>query len=184
MLPDFLDLGSTLQIAGGLLLAVALLARSSRQLVAERLAPRRLRLVGLREAIVLRVQVGVGFLDIVAGFACEWVGRHQAPSPDALSAYAWLPIVVLMQLGLLALGWWHASSACRRHVKESLLATRVDLYADPELARELGELWDVDSSPDDTLESYAERVRGAIGLPNASRRSYGPQAGPPEDSDF
>jgi hypothetical protein len=65
-----------------------------------------------------------------------------------------------------------------------LLATRVDLYADPELARELGELWDVDSSPDDTLESYAERVRGAIGLPNASRRSYGPQAGPPEDSDF
>ena len=184
MLPDFLDLGSTLQIAGGLLLAVALLARSSRQLVAERLAPRRLRLVGLREAIVLRVQVGVGFLDIVAGFACEWIGRHQAADAEVLSAYAWLPLVVLLQLGLLALGWWHGSAACRRHVKESLLATRVDLWADPELARELGELWDVESSPDDTLETYAERVRAAIGLPSAARRSYDPIPTAPEDSDF
>jgi hypothetical protein len=184
MLPDFLDLGSTLQIAGGLLLAVAMLARSSRQLVAERLAPRRLRLVGLRESIVLRVQVGVGFLDIVLGFACEWIGRHHPPGAEVLSAHAWLPLVVVLQLGLLALGWWHGSSTCRRHVKESLLASRVDLLDDAELARELGELWDVESRVDDTLESYIERVRQAIGLPAATRRAYGALGGAPEDSDF
>lgn len=170
MQPDLLALGSTLQIAGGLLLAVAMLARSSRQLVAERLAPRGTRLVGLREAIVLRVQVGAGFLNIVAGFACEWLGRSLGPVEPSLSLYIWMPLLVLLELGLLAAGWMHASSACRRHVREQLQAAPPDLGAEQELARELGELWDVASLPEDTLETYAERVRSAVGLPQPRRR--------------
>lgn len=152
------------------MLAVAMLARSSRQLVAERLAPRGTRLVGLREAIVLRVQVGAGFLNIVAGFACEWLGRSLAPAEPALSMYIWLPLLVLVELGLLAAGWMHASSACRRHLRDQLQAAPPDLVAEAELARELGELWDVPSTPEDTLESYAERVRQAVGLQAPRRR--------------
>lgn len=152
------------------MLAVAMLARSSRQLVAERLAPRGARLVGLREAIVLRVQVGAGFLNIVAGFACEWLGRSLPPADPELSMYIWLPLLVVLQAGLFAAGWMHASAACRRHVREQLQASSPDLAAEPELARELGELFEVASTPEDTLESYAERVRVAAGLSAPRRR--------------
>jgi hypothetical protein len=185
VLPDLLALGSTLQIAGGLLLAVAMLARSSRQLVAERLAPRGTRLVGLREAIVLRVQVGAGFLNIVAGFGCEWLGRSLGPAEQELSMYIWLPLLVVLELGLLVAGWMHASAACRRHLREQLQQAPPDLVAEAELTRELGELWDVDSTPEDTRESYAERVRVAVGLSVPRRRdAYAATQRTFDDSDF
>jgi hypothetical protein len=60
-----------------------------------------------------------------------------------------------------------------------------DLVAEAELTRELGELWDVDSTPEDTRESYAERVRVAVGLSVPRRRdAYAATQRTFDDSDF
>jgi hypothetical protein len=180
--PDWAAIGLVLAILGAFLLGNAILFRHPRTLVAEFFGSRAsgVRLHAIREYVFHRAQVAVGFTYLVGGFGLELLGRY-CPTPSSASALgeraesptfpaAWVGAILVLTIALLAAAWWWARHSFRRHVRGHLRREPPDFEADLRLAREVGDLFGVESSNDDTVQSFLERLHQAIDLPPPERR--------------
>jgi hypothetical protein len=168
--PDWQSVGLVLSLVGAFLLGNAILFRHPRQLVEELFGRREERLHTIRAFIFHRVQVAVGFTELVSGFGLQLLGRSRPPILDPIFPMVAVGCVVLLTIALLCLGWWWSSRAFRRYVHEHFLRHPPDFESDMALAREVGDLFGVDPHGDDTVQSYAERLRRAIDLPEPDRQ--------------
>ncbi|MBK7877897.1 MAG: hypothetical protein IPJ77_19635 [Planctomycetes bacterium] len=171
---DWHSVGLVLAGLGAFLIGIAVLARGHRGLVSELLGARARGLVRLREVLFQRALLVVGFLWLAAGFAFELAG-HLHPVATPSFPVAWAGAILVATLALLGLAWAWALRAARAAVRQHLQRAPRDLAADMGLARELGELFGVESRPDDTVETYVERVERAAGLPERPRGAGRPQ---------
>ncbi len=168
--PDWSSIGLVLCIVGSLLIANGILFRNPKILVAERLggAPQDFRRI--REFVFHRVQMTLGFLFLVAGFAAQIYGRGTPAPEDGGSAALWIGVVVVLAIVLEVGGWWWSWRSLRVLVRAHLREHPPDFETDTNLAREVGELFGLDSTADETVQSYAARLRSELGLgpPRAS----------------
>lgn len=164
---DWVAIGLVLTLIGCLLLGNALLVRSPRLLVEELFGVRKLRLLAIRAAILQRVHVAFGFTYVLIGLAVQIAARsgvsERAPAQD-FPAF-WVGCITLLSIALLLAGWWWSAHSFRAHVREYFRAHPPELEVEMALAREIGELFGVRAQSDDTVSSYAERVRVRLGLP-------------------
>lgn len=180
--PDFTTIGLLLALVGAFLLGNAILLRPTRDLVRERFASspaapasaRIPQLLGIRAQIFHRLQVSTGFFYLVGGFGLQLVGRFR-PIPSGIEPgfpVFWITLVALGTLVWLGVGWWWSSRVFRRHVRAHLSQHPPSFEADTVFAREVGELFGVESHADDTVESYAARLRHELKLraPERDRR--------------
>ncbi len=159
--PDWMGIGLVLAIVGSFLLANSILFRHPRQLVMERFGREVPQLRNIREYIFHRVQVNVGFGFLLTGFGLQLYG-HYSPLPAGFEKEfpaLWIGIVVVLAVLLLLASWWWSLLAFRRYVREYFRTNPADFEADLGLAREVGELFGLDSHADDTVESYVARLR-------------------------
>ena len=70
-----------------------------------------------------------------------------------------------LAVALLFSGWWWSLWAFRRYVREHFAASPPVFEGDPAMVRELGELFSIEPEANDTVESYAARVRAKVGIP-------------------
>jgi hypothetical protein len=170
--PDWQSVGLVLSLVGSFLLGNAILFRHPRQLVAELFGRREERLHTIRAFIFHRVQVAVGFTFLVSGFALQLLGRSRTPPIDGEPGFPMTAVgcVVLLTIAFLSLGWWWSSRAFRRYVREHFLHHPPEFEADMAMAREVGDLFGVEPHPDDTVQSFAERLRRTIDLPEPDRQ--------------
>ncbi|MCC7015014.1 MAG: hypothetical protein IT454_20795 [Planctomycetes bacterium] len=176
--PDWAGLGYVLAIVGCFLLANGILFRNPRALVAERLgrAPQHLRRI--REFIFHRVQMGLGFAFLVGGFASMLGGRYQTVPPQG-SLVMWIGLVIVLAVLLEVVGWWWSTHSLRSHVRDFLRENPPEFETDPALAREVGELFGVETRADETVQSYAARLRHSLGLAVAASRGSRSRADEP-----
>lgn len=167
---DWGIVGLLFTIAGSFLLANAILFRHPRQMVEDHFGKRQRRLHPIRVYIFHRVQLRVGFLFLLLGFGLQIYG-HTLPSSEGASEFptAWAGVVVILAGLLLTTGWWWSFRLFRRYVLAHLVAHPVDFEADPRQAREVGDLFGVDASGVDTVQSYTRRLRERLGLPGPHR---------------
>jgi len=167
---DWVSVGLVLSILGSFLLANSILFRHPRQLVEEHFGKKPARLRPVREYIFHRVQVNLGFLFLLTGFGLQLYGRL-APPPAAPREFptAWVGLAILAAVLLLAAGWWWSQRLFRSYVRQYMLAHPPDFETDPRFAREVGELFGVDTAGLDTVQSLAKRLRERIGLPDPDR---------------
>lgn len=168
---DWGAVGLVLLLGGTFLLGNALLFRHPRDLVAERFGARGAPLVAIREHIFQRLQVGIGFLYLLAGFGLELLARLRPPPAVPATSFPvfWVAAIALATVVLLAAGWLWTTRAFRRYVRERLASSAAELESDPALTKEVGELFGVEPAPEDSVASYADRVRRATGLPPVVR---------------
>ncbi|MEL6716760.1 MAG: hypothetical protein AAFP86_23485, partial [Planctomycetota bacterium] len=72
--------------------------------------------------------------------------------------------------------WWSVW-AFRRYVREYFEENPRDFLADPAVAREVGELFGIESGDDDTVEDYVARLIDETGLPHRGRGLEPPRPG-------
>lgn len=172
---DAVGVGLVLASVGGFLLANSIVFRHPRTLLAEFFGGRRGKLISIRGYIFHRLQIHLGFLFLLLGFGFQLYGHYHVPAADALAAEVPetartgfpLPWVgyVLLAVGVLEVGGWLLSHALfKRYLREHFRESPPDLESDFELTRELGELFGIPSTGDDTVQGYLQRVRRAIGL--------------------
>ena len=163
--PDWSSLGIVSAIVGAFLIANATLFEHPRRLVA-RYFGKTGRLQSVREYVYNRVQTTLGFAFLLGGFGLQLVG-HYSRMPDGKNPLpsVWVGLIVVIAVGLLCSAWWWSLWAFRRYVREYFTQNPRDLENDPTAAREIGELFGIDSFDDDTVETYVARLRTRAGLP-------------------
>lgn len=186
--PDFVTVGLLLAVVGAFLLGNAILFRHPRDLVRERfaaspaapLAARVPPLLGIRAQIFHRLQVSTGFFFLVLGFTLQLVGRFRPLKPGLEPAFPvfWITAIALTTALLLGLGWWWSSRAFRHYVRAHLAQYPPAFEADTVFAREVGELFGIESHADDTVESYSARLRTELKLRAPDRTGPGPVRAP------
>ena len=166
---DWIGVGLLLTLVGAFLLANAVLFLGPKWRVGERLRRAGFELRALRDAVFLRVQTALGFLFLLAGFGVQLYG-HLAGETAADEFAFWAGAVVLALVVLEIAGWWASHALFRRALREHFLQLPPDFETETELAREVGALFDMKSRADETVSSYAERLRRELGLPSPNRR--------------
>ncbi len=167
--PDWTTLGYLLALVGCFLLANGILFRNPRALVAERLGRGPQPLRRIREFVFHRVQMGLGFLFLVAAFASLLYAHLRPPTEPGGSVVMWVGLVLVLAAVLEVAGWLWSAHSLRAHVRVVLRQSPPDFETDPTLAREVGELFGIESRSDETVQSYAARLRQSLGLASGSR---------------
>jgi len=168
--PDWTSLGLVSAIIGCFLIANAILFEHPRRLVQQYFGRKTGRWKSVREHIYNRVQTTLGFGFLLGGFALQLLGRA-LPAPAATEggttpfSVMWVGALVLLAVALLFSGWWWSLWAFRRYVREHFAASPPVFEGDPAMVRELGELFSIEPEANDTVESYAARVRAKVGIP-------------------
>ena len=122
----------------------------------------------MREYVYNRVQTTLGFAFLLAGFGFQLIGRfREAPLGEAPLSMAWVGVIVAAAIALLFSGWWWSVWAFRRYVREYFTANPRDFRAEPGVAREIGDLFGIESGDDDTVEDYVARLIRGPGRPSA-----------------
>lgn len=172
---DAFGLGLVLVLIGAFLLANSILLRHPRTLVSEHFGGSREKLGSIRATIFHRLQVHLGFLFLLVGFALEIYGHYGVDPASARQphefAKSWVAViagtVVALELG----GWWLSHALFLRYVRAHFQANPPGLESDLALARELGDLFGIHGQGDDSVQSYLARIRRRIGLPETTRSS-------------
>lgn len=182
---DAFGLGLVLVLIGAFLLANSVLFRHPGALVAEHFGGGRQKLVTIRGYVFHRLQVHLGFLFLLVGFALEIYGHYGASGPGARASgeaaafpKGWVLAIVAAVVALELGGWWLSHALFLRYVRLHFRANPPALEGDLRLARELGELFGIASDGNDSVQSYLARIRRRIGLPENGRPN--PQAPPVE----
>ncbi len=163
--PDWIVVGLVLAIVGSFFLANAILFRHPRSLVREHFGAAAARLRSIREYIFHRLQIHLGFLFLMSGLGMQLYGQFHPAPPGSPFPTKWVGVIVLTAVVLEITGWWLSHRLFRGYVREYFVDHPVDLGANMPLARELGALFGIESSGDDTVQSYVARLRRQIGLP-------------------
>lgn len=166
-LPDWSSLGLILAIVGCFLIANAILFRDPRALVREHFGAGRGDLRSVRDYVFHRVQTTLGFTYLLAGFALQLYGRLRPLPAEVEGSFPvlWIGVVVVLTGLLQTGGWWWSLFAFRRAVRRHFAESPPDFEADARTAREVGELFGVQSHGDETVQSYAARLRERLRLP-------------------
>jgi len=172
---DAIGVGLVLASVGGFLLANSIVFRHPRTLLAEFFGGQRGKLTSIRGYIFHRLQIHLGFLFLLLGFGFQLYGHYYRPDLPATASgleagvetgfpLSWVGFV-LVAVGVLEVGGWLLSHALfRRYLREYFRVNPPDLETDMALTRELGDLFGIPSTGDDTVQSYLTRVRRAVGL--------------------
>ena len=167
--PDWTSLGLVAAMVGAFLIANATLLEHPRRLVARYFGRSSGRLQSVREYVYNRVQTTLGFGFLLLGFGMQLVGHSQpAPAGAAPLNMAWVGMMVVLAVVALFTAWWWSLWAFRRYVREYFQANPISLEREGNVAREIGELFGVDSREDDTVEAYVARLRQRAGLPRTA----------------
>lgn len=168
---DWVGVGIVLSVVGGFLLANAILFRHPKSLVEEHFRGSRPSLGAIRDYVFHRVQVHLGFLFLLVGFGLQLFGRYtMTPRTTPEFPMVAVGVSLLAVIALEAGGWWLSHALFRRYVREDFLRHPPDFETDTALAREVGALFGMRSSGEETVTSYAERLRRELGLPDPGRR--------------
>ena len=186
--PDLVALGLACAILGCFLVANAILFRHPRRLVREFFGSVRPHLHSIRDYIFHRSQTHLGFFYLMLGFGLQLYGRL-APAPASASAspelpVIWVGILVLSAALLEGLSWWWSRRLFRRYVRSQLAFKPHDFDGDMATAVEVGELFDVEARPEDTVQTYMARLLHAVGVqpPKKGEFNLGGEYGSSEES--
>ncbi|HRV81993.1 MAG: hypothetical protein H6829_03800 [Planctomycetes bacterium] len=170
--PDWTSLGIVTAMVGAFLIASATLLEHPRRLVARYFGRQSGRLQSVREYVYNRLQVVLGFAFLLFGFGMQLVGHFLSLPPGAEPLnMAWVGVIVTAVVGMLFAGWWWSLWAFRRYVREYFTEHQAHFEQQGNLAREIGELFGVEPSANDTVATYAARVRKAADLPKPTPQS-------------
>ena len=176
-----------LVLVGCFLLANAILFRHPRDLVHEHFGGPRAKLTSIRGYIFHRLQIQLGFLFLMIGFALELYGHYAGggeSTPSRAFPSLWVGAVVVAVVALELGGWWLSHALFLRYVREHFRAHPPALESDLGLARELGDLFGISTAGDDSVQSYLLRIRARLGIADEARGPVArPQPTPVRDID-
>jgi len=167
-------LGLTMCIVGVVAFANSIVYRRPRQVIEEFFGASRPSLRSIKDHVLRKVHTYYGLGFLIAGFLFQILGWLPAVAhgdrPTPL-----LPIfivgVIVVSAGFEIGAARYSRSSFRRHLRKFFRAhPEYPLERNLEVAKEIGEVFDLKAQPEETVEGYLARVRQAIGIEAPGRR--------------
>lgn len=170
--PNLTVLGLVSQLLAGLLFTSAVARSQPRHLLQEILGSGAPNLQALRGAILARIQNQAGAVCFCLGALLLLAGFLRRSSPADWRVQVAGALLLIGGLAVfLVVAQRFADQLLRRYLREQLRRNPIELEEHVPLAREIGDLFGVESRAEDTLESYCARLRSVLGLPESQARS-------------
>lgn len=170
---EFSTIGLALCTVGAVFLARSIMIKPPRRVVEEFFGAGEGRISSIRRYIDAKNRVIIGCAFLVVGFAVQLVGLHRRqPSEPPESGRLALEGGAVLLLG--AAMWFYASlrsrSSLRRYLEEFFRRSPWPFEKHMELTKEIGDLFGIPHTPDDSIEAYVAKVRKAIGANGKGER--------------
>lgn len=160
-------LGACLIILGAFFLTLAIIVKSPRTIMRELLGVKVDRLKTFKYFIAQRLEAMLGFLCILFGTSLVLYARISEESARTnLLAYLVVTILVMSVLGLVL---YRSCSVLAKWIFVRLFRTyaerhRIPIHRDEGLLKELGEILEIPRDEEETIETYARKIRDRLDL--------------------
>jgi hypothetical protein len=158
--------GTCLVILGAFFLMLAITVKSPRTIMREILGVRVDRLKTFRYFITQRLEATLGFLFILLGSLLQLSATLRASETPHLAVWVVLTLVTMAVVGVLTYRFCHvlAKWIFIRLFRTYAERYRIPIHRDESLLKELGDILEIPRDEDETIETFAEKIRKRLGL--------------------
>lgn len=161
-------LGLTMNIVGVVAFANSIVFRRPKQVIEEFFGESRPSLSNIKDLVLRKVHTYFGLGFLLGGFLLQIVGAFPFfPKSDNGSRY--LPFALLGVLVVAAGAEFaavkYSRRAFRRHLRKFFrLHPNYPLEKNPEIAKEIATIFDMEAAPDSTVEGFVAKLRERLGV--------------------
>lgn len=164
---NFTILGTCLTILGAFFLMLAIIVKSPRTIMRELLGMRVDRLKTFKYFIAQRLEAMLGFLCILLG--SSFILYAQLAAQSAQQNLSFYLVVTILVMGIVGLVLYRSCNALSRWVFVRLFRSyvtrhRLPIHRDEDLLKELGDILEIGRDEEETIETYAKKIRDRLGL--------------------
>jgi hypothetical protein len=169
--PELVVIGLTCNLVGIFLLANSIIFRSPRRLIEEFFGVDRGSLRPLRDYILNKIQVVIGFLFLTAGFLLQGLSAWSQIEKAAL-VLGICGALVAFAFGVYFVGAVYSRRSFRKHLSEFFRQNPFPFEKNMRLTKQIGRVFGIEESPDDSVEDYAAKVGRALGIDPKDRQGF------------
>ena len=161
-LSDLIIIGLTMNIVGTFFLANSIVFKRPRKVIEEFFKTDPGSLLTIRDYIFTKIQVVIGFLFIFCGFGLMIIAHvHRLADP---TPFLLISIGVLIATAFLVgtIGFAYSRRSFKRHLQDFFQRHPWPFDLNMDLTKEIGEIFSVTHSTDDTVEIYVAKLRRAL----------------------
>ncbi|MFQ5506288.1 MAG: hypothetical protein ACE5F1_16085 [Planctomycetota bacterium] len=161
--PEYLVIGLTCNLVGIFLLANSIVFRSPRRLLEEFFGVGIGSIRPIRDYVLNKIQVIIGFLFLTAGFVLQ-----------ALSGWSWIvqkgPVlaicgaIVTVAALVYFVGQLYSRRSFRRYLCDFFQQHSFNFIQNMEMTKQIGKAFGILPAPEDSVEVYVAKVKRALGL--------------------
>lgn len=156
-------IGLACNLVGIFLLANSIVFRSPRHLIVEFFTGGKGTLRPLRDYVLNKIQVVIGFLFLTAGLVLQaW--SFWAQIEDKLPVLIICGALVGAAFGVYVGGTFYSRRSFRKYLREYFRANPFNFAQNIGLTKQIGKAFGIMSQPDESVERYIAKVMRALGL--------------------
>lgn len=161
--PELIVIGLACILVGLFLLANSIVFRSPRHLIGEFFGVGQGTLRPLRDYILNKIQVVIGFLFLTAGLVLQaWSFWNQID--NKLPTLIIIGVLVCFATGVWLVGNVYSRRSFQRYLGEFFSQHDFNFHQNIELTKQMGKAFGITTSPDESVEQYVAKVMRALGL--------------------
>ncbi len=155
--------GLACNLVGIFLLANSIVFRSPRHLIGEFFGVGQGTLRPLRDYVLNKIQVVIGFLFLTAGMVLQ-VWSFWAQIENKLPVLIICGSLVAVAFGIYLAGLVYSRRSFRRYLREFFQANPFNFSQNMELTKQIGKAFGIAPAPEQSVEQYVAKVMRALGL--------------------
>jgi hypothetical protein len=169
-------LGWCLIILGTFFIALAIIVKSPRTMMRELLNVKVDRLKTFKYYIARRLEAALGFLFVLLGCSLHIYALLAEESASGHAQYLGVALVVtILVMGVLGVLSYRSCSFLAKTIFVRLFRNyaaryRFPIHRDEDLMKELGDIVGIPRDEDETIETFAKKIRDKLGLDYRPRR--------------
>ncbi|MAE75547.1 MAG: hypothetical protein CMJ85_01605 [Planctomycetes bacterium] len=161
--PELIVIGLACNLVGLFLLANSIVFRSPRHLIAEFFGVGKGTLRPLRDYVLNKIQVVLGFLFLTGGLVLQaW--SFLAQVENKLPTILICGVLVAVACGVALGGTLYSRRSFRHYLREFFHQNPFPFAQNMELTKQIGKAFGIPTQPDESVERYVARVMLALGL--------------------
>ncbi|MBK9384287.1 MAG: hypothetical protein IPN34_05630 [Planctomycetes bacterium] len=165
---DFIIIGLTMNIVGTFFLANSIVFKRPRRVIEEFFVSRPGSLLEIRDYIFTKIQVIIGFVFVFCGFGLQIVAHVDKLADPTIFLVVAIAAIFLTAFLIGTIGYATSRRAFKRYLKDFFRKNPWPFARNMGLTQEIGEIFGIPKSPDDTVEMYCAKLRRELKLPEPS----------------